>query len=636
MKKTLFLPLIIVFIATILAGTVSFVPQQSPVSGFEEFHDPNAPRVVDRANILSKSFEDSVGSSISSYSDRYKMDFVVLTVDGYKGTEFNQDIDALFKYSPYGYEFGDYVSDFYDYNGYGVGNSFSGIILGINMEEDNHEYWISTTGDAIDLFEDEIPGLQRKIQPILASGDYEGAVSAFLTYATTVAERRLATMQYDFGYVPSRLSDNIYDDTYALSPGVKASAAETLASYRSRYYADCIVKLVRSYSASEFGSEAEEYYEKRGGLYTLNDYAADTFKSNGYGVGDFDNGAIIVLYIGQHNQLLEVGCYASGSTSKCFLNTAGVIFDYIKNDSTPDEMVASCVYYYDLVIDLETNNMFPVLQSQSTDPVHRVVDGAGIIKDSFEPKLAKKLDKLSKRYKMDFVVVTTYTCDVREFGKDRVIANNHGLYGAVYDGYDYGEDYFKYYGYGPDRDDPSGVILVINSNPENTGYYLSAVGKAAEKFTGSRLETLEDAIRVSIPGTGTLNSRKTAELKRSLNKFVTYVKSLMIFGHYPLSFSAIIFTLLAAVVVALIVNAIFIADRTSAPAPAPGASFIPSEGINIRDKKEVFIRKDTSRVAHSTSSSGGGSFGGSSRSGGGFSRGGGSSGRSHGGGGGRF
>lgn len=45
-----------------------------------------------------------------------------------------------------------YADDFYDYNGYGVGENKSGTLLLINMAD--REVWMSTTGDAIFLFSD--------------------------------------------------------------------------------------------------------------------------------------------------------------------------------------------------------------------------------------------------------------------------------------------------------------------------------------------------------------------------------------------------------------------------------------------------------------------------------------------------
>ncbi|MBR5060332.1 MAG: TPM domain-containing protein [Clostridia bacterium] len=656
MKKARFLPVVLLFVTVIAAGILNCGAVRSSASGswddeiqkiiekyvgtsaatrsassFTQFHDPDAPRVVDRAGILSESFENSIKSKIAEYSARYRMDFVVLTVDGYSPSEFGQSVIDFYNAGNWGCEFGDYVSDFYDYNGYGIGSSFNGIIFGINMEEDNHEYWFSTTGDAIAVFEPEIPGLKRKIQPILSKGDYEKAVSTFLDFSADVAERLLASMLYDFGDVPKQLSDLVYDNAGVLSSDTKKAVFTKLADVRKVFGSDCMIEVIgQSFGPEEFEEDVAAYYNERGTGYTIDDYAADTFHSKGFGIGDTEDGAIVVLSLGIHNELAGVGCYSSGKAFKYYLNKAGEIREFLKNDATPDEIVTSCAYYLDLVTDYEENGLLPVIRAGESDPARRVIDGAGIIQDSFEEKLVKKLDKLVKKYKMDFVVLTTYGCDVREFGRDRVVANNHGFYGEVYDGYDYGRDYFKYYGYGLDGDDPSGLILVIDSNPENPGYYVSAIGKAEERFTESRVEKLEAAVETTLPSSLSENGKSTA-VNRSLNKYVRYIRSFMVLRHYPLSVLSVIAVILVSFVIALIINSIVIADRTPAPAPEPGVSYIPADGVNIRGKNEVFIRTDTTRTVVVSSSSGGGS-----RGGGGFSHGGGSSGVSHGGGGGRF
>ena len=44
----------------------------------------------------------------------------------------------------------EYADDFYDYNGYGMGEKHNGIIMLISME--NRDVWFGTTGSAIKTF----------------------------------------------------------------------------------------------------------------------------------------------------------------------------------------------------------------------------------------------------------------------------------------------------------------------------------------------------------------------------------------------------------------------------------------------------------------------------------------------------
>ena len=95
------------------------------ISGFTQFHDENAPRVTDRAGILSASYESRITAEIAENSKLYRCDFVVLTVDGYSASEFGSDVQSY--YGSSGPSFGDYLADYYDYNGYGIAYCCRGV-----------------------------------------------------------------------------------------------------------------------------------------------------------------------------------------------------------------------------------------------------------------------------------------------------------------------------------------------------------------------------------------------------------------------------------------------------------------------------------------------------------------------------
>ena len=72
----------------------------------------------------------------------------------------------------------DYADDFYDYNGYGYGDSNDGLILIVVM--DTSDWWISTCGKAIKTFTDAgIEYIGEQIVPYLSNGDYYGAFDKF-------------------------------------------------------------------------------------------------------------------------------------------------------------------------------------------------------------------------------------------------------------------------------------------------------------------------------------------------------------------------------------------------------------------------------------------------------------------------
>lgn len=72
-----------------------------------------------------------------------------------------------------------YADDYYDYNGFGIGPDYNGLLLLIDM--DNREFFITTTGSAIKLFNDtKIENMLDNIYTYVAKGDYAGGAAVFL------------------------------------------------------------------------------------------------------------------------------------------------------------------------------------------------------------------------------------------------------------------------------------------------------------------------------------------------------------------------------------------------------------------------------------------------------------------------
>ena len=72
-----------------------------------------------------------------------------------------------------------YADDYYDYNGFGIGPNYDGLLLLIDM--DNREFFITTTGSAIKLFNDvKIDNMLDNIYAFVAKGDYAGGADTFL------------------------------------------------------------------------------------------------------------------------------------------------------------------------------------------------------------------------------------------------------------------------------------------------------------------------------------------------------------------------------------------------------------------------------------------------------------------------
>ena len=119
------------------------------------------PRLVDGADLLTDSEEAELLSMLDEISERQMLDVVIVTANTLEGK------------SPMAY-----ADDFYDYNGYGFGASYDGVLLLVSMED--RDWWISTCGYGITAFTDYgITCLSDQFLPDLGNGFYADAFETF-------------------------------------------------------------------------------------------------------------------------------------------------------------------------------------------------------------------------------------------------------------------------------------------------------------------------------------------------------------------------------------------------------------------------------------------------------------------------
>ena len=142
------------------------------------------PRLVDRVELLTDREESELLSKLDEISERQKMDVVVVTVDGLEGKT------AMA-----------YADDFYDYNGYGYGDSRDGILLLISMEE--RDWRISTCGYGITVFTDAGQEyISDKFLPYLSDGDYSEAFTKYADLCDAFITQAREDKPYDVGNLP--------------------------------------------------------------------------------------------------------------------------------------------------------------------------------------------------------------------------------------------------------------------------------------------------------------------------------------------------------------------------------------------------------------------------------------------------
>lgn len=121
-----------------------------------------SPKIVDNADLLSASEEATLETKALYLANKYDIDVVILTVD-----------------STYGKNVTAYADDYFDNNGYGIGNDYSGVLLMLSM--DQRDWAISTCGNGIDALTDY--GQERLMDDVLdylRDDEYYDGFSAYL------------------------------------------------------------------------------------------------------------------------------------------------------------------------------------------------------------------------------------------------------------------------------------------------------------------------------------------------------------------------------------------------------------------------------------------------------------------------
>lgn len=117
--------------------------------------------LVDDADILSTGEYTELSKRLEDLRSTYNVDVAFVIADEITGTDAQSEAD-----------------DIYDYNGYGVGETYDGILYFVC--ETTHEYAFSTCGSGIKIFNDDgLEYIDNAMLPYLKKGDYYQAVSVY-------------------------------------------------------------------------------------------------------------------------------------------------------------------------------------------------------------------------------------------------------------------------------------------------------------------------------------------------------------------------------------------------------------------------------------------------------------------------
>lgn len=122
------------------------------------------PKIIDDAGLLWSDEIAALEEKAQQITDTYGMDVVILTVNDFSGVSASIEV---------------FADNFYDHNGYGVGENYSGVLLVLSM--DTREWAISTCGDAIYAITDfGIQALFEDMAPHLSEDNYFDAFDTYL------------------------------------------------------------------------------------------------------------------------------------------------------------------------------------------------------------------------------------------------------------------------------------------------------------------------------------------------------------------------------------------------------------------------------------------------------------------------
>ncbi|MDY3249814.1 MAG: TPM domain-containing protein [Candidatus Choladocola sp.] len=149
-------------------------------------------RLVDTADLLTEQEEADLLKKLDEISERQNCDVAVVTVDSLEGKTSQE-----------------YADDYYDYNGYGMGSDYDGILLLISMEE--RDWAISTSGYGITAFTDAgLSYLSEKILPQLGEGKYNGAFTKFTDLCDDFITEAKNGEPYNANHLPKEPVDNFW------------------------------------------------------------------------------------------------------------------------------------------------------------------------------------------------------------------------------------------------------------------------------------------------------------------------------------------------------------------------------------------------------------------------------------------
>ncbi len=196
------------------------------------------PRIVDNGAVLTDAEEASLLAKVDEISERQQCDVAIVTVESLEGKTVKL-----------------YADDFYDFNGYGMGEGDDGVLLLVSMND--RKWAITTYGKAIPTFTSAgLSYLEDQFRPLLTDGEYAQAFTVFAEQCDDYITQAASGTPYDTGNMPRGTFPFLTRLVMALAIGV--------------IIAFVVVSHMKSQLKSVGFQKAAAAYEKQGSMNVTN------------------------------------------------------------------------------------------------------------------------------------------------------------------------------------------------------------------------------------------------------------------------------------------------------------------------------------------------------------------------------
>lgn len=224
----------------------------------------------------------------------------------------------------------------------------------------------------------------------------------------------------------------------------------------------------------------------------------------------------------------------------------------------------------------------------TTDPPSSVQDYAQLLTEEEAAALKTKLDAIAEKFSVQVAVITVENCGDKDHA-------------------DYTKAVYQEYGYGLGKD-KDGILLLIDMDEENRGWYIYGKAMGSEAMTNSEIEEVGDAMTPDLSdgnyaaafNTYALACEERIDIAINGEPF-KFVRNLII-------------SLVVGIVLALIITGIMKGKLKSVRPQRAAANYVRAGSMNVTESYEIFLYRTVDRKekpkSSSSSSSGSGESGG--------------------------